>query len=243
MIIIGKNGTGSTGYTDGWPANLDKTLPTASFTLAVSSANAADAAAGTGARTLNVTYLDASYVTQTTTVTLNGQTKVDIATALRFVKATVATAGSGAVNAGIIYFYDSSDTVTSGVPQTNAKKFGYMVAGDNETFDTTFTVPAKHLYRIKRMTISSLDSTTTAKAHANQLKYRDNLGSGLWITRPLPSMTGGGASGQGYIEWCPKEWELGLSVFTEKMDVKIQSKQSAAGLWMSFIEIQDDLDL
>lgn len=242
MIIIGKNGTGSTGYTDGWPANLDKTMPTASFTLAVVAADAADASAGTGARTVDVTYIDANYVTQNTTATLNGQTKVDIATALRFVKATVATAGSGGANAGIIYFFDASDTVTAGVPQTDAKKFGYMAAGDNVTYDSTFTVPAGHLYRIKRMTISSLDSTTTAKAHANQLKYRDNLGDALWITLPLPSMTGGGASGQGYIEWVPKESEIGLSVFTEKMDVKIQSKQSAAGLWMTFIEIQDDID-
>ena len=34
MIIIGRNGTGATGYTDGWPQNTDKTIPTASFTTA-----------------------------------------------------------------------------------------------------------------------------------------------------------------------------------------------------------------
>lgn len=239
MIIIGKNGTGSTGYTDGWSQNTEKTIPTASFTLATSSANAADASGSTGAITMKVRYLNASYAITESTVTLAGQTKVDIGTALRFLSAKVLTVGSGGKNAGIIYFYDSSDTVTSGVPQTATKIFGHMVAGDNITFDSNFTVPAGHTYRLTKLTISSMDSTTTAKAHCNQMKIRDNAGAAIWLVYPLPGFTGGGASGQDYFSWTPKETEKELCVFTEKTDVKIQSKQSAAGLWMCYIEIED----
>lgn len=68
------------------------------------SSNANDTSAGTGARTISVTGLNTSFARFTETVTLNGTTVVAMATAnILFIdKITVATAGSGGLNAGIV---------------------------------------------------------------------------------------------------------------------------------------------
>lgn len=68
------------------------------------SGNANDTSAGTGARTISVAGVNTSFARFTETVTMNGQTSVNLATAnvLFIDKLEVLTAGSGLVNAGII---------------------------------------------------------------------------------------------------------------------------------------------
>lgn len=92
------------------------------------SASANDTAAGTGARTVKITYLDSSGNGPfTETVTLNGVTAVNtIAINICFIeKMEVVTAGSGGVNAGII----SLKATTGGGGAT----IGTIAAGDNAT--------------------------------------------------------------------------------------------------------------
>lgn len=105
------------------------TEQTTNFTGSIASANAADAAAGTGARTVKIYYVDATGATAgTETATLNGTTGVNLVTTTKcFIeKIEVLTAGSGGANAGIISLY------------TGAAKAGTVVgtiaAGDNVTF-------------------------------------------------------------------------------------------------------------
>jgi hypothetical protein len=106
--------------------------------MKVSSSDANDTAAGTGARTVYVAGLDANYNEIEEVVTLNGQT--DVLTTQSFLhinNAYVATAGSGLSAAGNIYFGDG--VVTAGVPATvyDIIKFDY-----NQRITGSYTVPA-----------------------------------------------------------------------------------------------------
>lgn len=105
----------------------------AATALEVVSDNAADAAAGTGARTARVDGLDANYAEVSQTVTLNGTTPVALATPLLRVNgALIMSAGSGKTNAGSLSVRDAgAGTVRSIVP-----------AGYGITRQSVFTVPA-----------------------------------------------------------------------------------------------------
>ena len=92
------------------------------------SSDATDASASTGARTVRITYYDASMVGPfTETVTMNGTTPVNtVATDICFIeKLEVVTAGSNGGNAGTISLM--SATAGGGVT------VGTIVVGDNET--------------------------------------------------------------------------------------------------------------
>jgi len=110
----------------------------AASVLTVSSSNANDTAAGTGARTVEIFGLDASYNEISETISLNGQTGVSTSQSyLRINRAIVRTAGSGGQNAGVIYA--GTGTVTAGVP---ANIYTTIAAGDNQTLMALWTVPA-----------------------------------------------------------------------------------------------------
>lgn len=72
-------------------------------TLSIVSSSALDTAAGTGARTISLTGVDAAFNQQIETVVLNGTTPVVTTTVWRGVNCTkVITAGTGATNAGTV---------------------------------------------------------------------------------------------------------------------------------------------
>ncbi len=107
---------------------------TAAETLQVFSASALDAAAGTGARSIRIVGLDASYNPIAETVTLAGTTPV--LTTQQFLRAhtaTIITAGTGGVNAGIVTVRQST---------TVANVMLSMTAGRNQTNCSAYTVPA-----------------------------------------------------------------------------------------------------
>ena len=114
------------------------TYPAAALQMTVSSADANDTSAGTGARTVLITGLDANYAVITETVTMNGQTAVTTTNSfLRINSMLVATAGTGLANAGIIYI--GSGVVTAGVPAT---VYNVIAAGFNNTTSSQYTIPA-----------------------------------------------------------------------------------------------------
>lgn len=79
------------------------TFPAAAGTITISSSSGADTGAGTGAQTVKISGLDATYTPVSETVTLLGATAVTTTqTFLRFSNATVQTAGSGGKNAGVL---------------------------------------------------------------------------------------------------------------------------------------------
>jgi len=127
---------------DIWAYGGTYTLFTTAVKLGFSSGSAVDTSAGTGARTIRIYGLDADYNQITEDVILNGQTKVETTLLyLRHFRAKVLTAGSGMTNAGIIYGYDTSDTVTAGVPQTATKVQSTISIGEGQTLQCIYTVP------------------------------------------------------------------------------------------------------
>jgi len=111
------------------------TEPTAAAQRSFASSSANDASAGTGARTVKVTYFDSTGAGPfTETVTLNGTTPVNtVATNIRFIESLeVVTAGALGSNAGTVTLYGS----TGGAGGT-VGSIGYATVvagrGDNRT--------------------------------------------------------------------------------------------------------------
>jgi hypothetical protein len=103
----------------------------------IKSANANDTAAGTGARTVMITYLDASCAGPfTETIALNGTTAVNtVNTNIALIeRMDVVTVGSGGGNAGLI-------TLNTGLGGAGGV-IGTIAAGDNQTFWCHHYVPA-----------------------------------------------------------------------------------------------------
>jgi hypothetical protein len=106
--------------------------------MKVSSSSANDTAAGTGARTVRVVGLNASYNVVSEIVTLSGQTAVDtVNTYLRINDFYVLTAGSGNTAAGTLYV--GTGSVTSGVPAT---VYSQIQTAYNAQSQAVYTVPA-----------------------------------------------------------------------------------------------------
>lgn len=109
----------------------------AATVLKVSSSAANDTSAGTGARTVELSGLDADYDEINETVTLSGQTAVNTTQSfLRVNRMIVRSAGTGGTNAGVIYA--GTGTVTAGVP---ANKYATVAAGDGQSLMALWTVP------------------------------------------------------------------------------------------------------
>jgi hypothetical protein len=106
-------------------------------TLEIISSSASDTAAGTGVRTVKITYIDALGTVgaqNTTTVTLNGTTAVSLGAvrALAIQWAEVATVGSGGVAAGDI-------TIRANATPTNL--YELISAGGNRSMSGRYMVP------------------------------------------------------------------------------------------------------
>ncbi len=106
--------------------------------LQVKSSDGKDTSDGVGARTIEITGLDADYAIQTETVIMSGAAAKETAnTYLRFLGAEVKTVGTELDNAGNITINDNADTNT----------IGYIPAGYNKSSGVYFTVPVgKTLY-------------------------------------------------------------------------------------------------
>lgn len=118
------------------------TEQSSNFTGSVVSSNANDASAGTGARTITITYYDQTGAgPYTETATLNGTTAVNLSNTNHcFIeKIVVATVGSGSSNAGTISLYTGAGGTGTLV--------GTIAVGDNRTFWCHHYVPAgKYCY-------------------------------------------------------------------------------------------------
>lgn len=124
------NGRVTTGASAAVPVRATTyTEPTIAAQRSIASSSASDTAAGTGARSVKVTYYDGSMVGPlTVTLALNGTTPVNTGVAdLRFIeKMEVVTVGSGGANVGTITLFGS----TGGGGGT----VGTIAVGDNRTF-------------------------------------------------------------------------------------------------------------
>lgn len=125
-----------------WPPGTPRVLPTSVGVCSVSSTAAADDVAGTGAQTVTIEGLDANYDEISETVDMDGVTPVNTtASFLRVNRAFVATAGSGAENAG-----DISISIGGNLQ-------AFIEDTEGQTHQTLYTVPAGHYLVIDLYTV------------------------------------------------------------------------------------------
>jgi hypothetical protein len=155
VVVFGYNEDVDTSMETIWPQGGILGFPSTAIQLKVSSDSANDTAAGTGARTVFLSGLDANHAPISEIVTLNGQTAV-LTTGyyLHVNDCYVATAGSSDSAAGNIYFGDG--VVTAGVPGTvyDVIKFDY-----NTRVTGSYTIPAGYTGYLSQGLFSSGQSS------------------------------------------------------------------------------------
>lgn len=138
VTVFGYNPDIDTSEETVWPDGGTVPHPTVASVLKISSSDANDTSAGTGARTVFIEGLNSSYAVVSETVILNGQTAVNTTNSYLYVNSFyVVTVGSGGVNAGNINA--GTGTVTSGVP---AVLYDIIAAGYNNRTTGHYCVPA-----------------------------------------------------------------------------------------------------
>lgn len=138
ILIFGYNGDVDTSEESIWPDGGTVPHPTGASVLKISSSDANDTAAGTGARTVFIEGVNGDYNIVSETVELNGQTAVNTIKEYLYVnRFFVLTVGSGGQNAGNINA--GTGIVTSGVP---AVLYDLIAAGYNNRTTGHYCVPA-----------------------------------------------------------------------------------------------------
>jgi len=138
VIVFGYNSDVDTSEESVWPAGGTIPHPTSASVLKISSSDANDTSAGTGAQTVFIEGLNGNFAVVSETVILNGQTAVNTTNSYLYVnRFYVVTVGSGGVNAGNINA--GTGTVTSGVP---AVLYDIIATGYNNRTTGHYCVPA-----------------------------------------------------------------------------------------------------
>lgn len=142
------------------------TEPTSAAAFSIKSSSASDAAAGTGARTVRIQWMDGSFgVLQTETITLNGTTCVNsvATTAHYFEVVDLVTVGSGGANAGTLTLYTGTGCSTV---------VGTMNIGDEQTFWTHHYIPTGKTCNITGLSVSH-NGTTVGSGGVFSIKELD----------------------------------------------------------------------
>ena len=140
-----------------WTIGGIYTYLAAASTLYVSSSDANDTSAGTGARTVQVYGLDANYDEVNVTVSLAGQSAVQLGDAsnwIRVFRMTVRSAGSSGENVGTLYV-GTEATPASGVP---VAKYASIAIGDSQTLMCVWTVPRGYTAYLHQKDVSASSS-------------------------------------------------------------------------------------
>lgn len=171
IYLQGLNGTPTTTFETLWPESNAYTFLTTNFsTPYIASSDANDTSAGTGARTVTISGVDSTYAVKTETLSLNGQTSVNLVNSYIAINSmVVATAGSGGVPAGVIRI--GTGTNTSGVP---AVVHGHIAAGYNEMKAFMYTVPAS--MKLLLLDFNVNEEAASAGGSRAQIKYFTNGG-------------------------------------------------------------------
>jgi hypothetical protein len=209
---FGINSAVGTTFETVWYSGGVYAYPASASVLKVSSTSANDTSAGTGARTVLIEGLNASYVPVSETVTLNGQTQVDTVNSyLRVNTMTVLTAGSGGAAAGVIYI--GTGSATGGVPQTSI--LDAINTSNNESESAVYTVPAGYTGYIYRYIISSMNPEANT---ATTFRMRIRPVGGVFGTKTYLSIPGNG------IYECDSAFPYSVP---EKSDIEVQAAASA----------------
>lgn len=206
--LIGTNGAITTTFEPVWPESAAYTFLTAAMSSPyIASSDANDTAAGTGARTVTIWGVDASFAVKTETLSLDGQTSVSLVNSYMSInRMEVITAGSGGANAGIIRVGTGANT--AGVP---AVTHGHIAIGFNKSQSAIYTVPASKSLLMKNLTFSSKSVTAALTVEFIVDRY---VNAGIRKRDELISLNQGGSSSQ----------VLPITIqFAEKTQIAIQA--------------------
>jgi hypothetical protein len=217
LLYSANTATVSTGYESIWPESTLYSFLSANMSSpTISSGDANDTSAGTGARTVKVTCVDTNFAETTGTYTMNGQTGVSVTQACMTVTETqVMTAGSGGVNAGIIYV--GTGTVTAGKP---AVVHSYLATGANLSMGLIQAVPSGKTMLCRNGRFYTRAVTVISARYALSLSINKGLLGLAWEI-------GGGTNFQS---------ELSLVKFPEKSQWKFEVLHSTASEVRAAIE-------
>ena len=189
--------------------------PPSATTMTVSSSDTNDTSAGTGARTVQIVGLDGDYNEISENIILNGQTAVTTTNSfLRVNRGIVLTAGSGGVNAGIIYV--GTGTVTSGVPAN----IYTTINGDgtNQSLQSFWTVPANYNAYIYQTNISTGNTSNTPAVLKTLLVARPY--GGVFNTKEIIVLTDGNHL---------QNYSFPITL-TEKTDIEFRAESSSGSV-------------
>lgn len=189
----------------------------AATVLKVSSSSADDTSAGTGARTVQLSGLDADYNEINETVTLNGQTAVNTTKEfLRINRMIVRSAGTGGGNAGVIYA--GTGAVTAGVP-ANVYASVNGISGSNQSLMALWTVPAGYTAYLFQYDISNGTTSNTPAVCKLILAVRPY--GEVFQSKDVKSLTTGMHVEQSFAT--PQK-------ITEKSDIEVRAESSSASV-------------
>ena len=187
-----------------WDAGGIYAYPGSALAMTIVSSSANDTSAGTGARTVTVVGLDASYIETTQTIALNGTTPVSIPTPLiRVYRAFVVTAGSGNTAAGTLTIANGGTT------------YARITLGENQTLMAVYTVPAGYTLYL------TSGSVTTGSASGSQYlvtRLIQRPFGGVFRNISVITLQSGQVSFDGFAA---------PLVFQEKTDIEIRALGSA----------------
>lgn len=138
----------------------------------VLSSSTNDAAAGTGARTITLYYLDGSYVEKSEVVTMNGTNVVETVASdiFRIQNIRVRTVGSLNATAGAISIQNHAGTTTH----------GYISAGRTRARQAFWTIPAGKTLYVTELAFSASNMSTAKYARfITKATYDDKLNAVL----------------------------------------------------------------
>lgn len=215
--LQGINGAITTTFEPVWGESAAYTLLTAALSSPYcASTSASDDSGSTGAETMVVTGVDTSYNAWTQTLTMDGQTSVNLTTSnIYFINSMRVTgAGSGFTNAGVIACGTGANT--SGDP---AVIHSYMGTGYGIAQTAMYVVPANHSLICRNWSLTSYGVTAAQTVEFVVDSYYDPIADKVLNRRTLGHLNQAGASS--YLN--PE-----IIKFSEKTAVILQALSAAS---------------
>lgn len=211
-----------------WDEGGAYAFPAAAAAMTVSSSSASDDAGSTGALTVEIKCLTATYAEATEIVTMDGQTEVTMATECLRIQGNgmkVLTAGSAGSNVGIVYV--GTGTVTTGKP---ANVFGLIRATAGRSSTGVYTVPLGKSAQIVGAAVSARGDNTVS-VDVLEMTIRTRPFGAAWFSGTiLDTLIGSSAIATPYSEVIPARTDIdlrgiGVSDVVSKAEVYLVLKE------------------
>lgn len=189
--------------------------PTGAESWEVVSASANDASAGTGVRTVQIHYLDNSWLPQVTTVTLNGLTPVSVAAlancqAIQWMHSL--TVGSGGVAAGNISLRIASAGATH----------ERIAASENQSLSCRYTIPDGY-YGIVNQWGAGMATAHSAQVllRATSTRWTGTLASGVFLFQDIKFLNSNSDEESGASLSYPARTQIKISAIASNVGADI----------------------